>query len=159
MRRSRTDDELAQMWGEWIAGMGEWHVFGGLTYDPGRRRVADGLPVRPGADVVRSHARKWLREAKAEAAVVAVEYHKNGWPHMHPLVRLAGGGYGHELADLGQLWFKAHGYARLEVPRDQADVAAYAAKYLSKDLARGDVIFWPPTGPLTTHQHGLAVSP
>jgi cell wall-associated NlpC family hydrolase len=56
---------------------------------------------------------------------------------------------------LGQSWFRRHGYARLEAPRSPADTATYAAKYLSKDLSRGDVIFWPPRGPLSVHQQLL----
>lgn len=152
---TRSPGSLAAAWGDWIAEMGEWHVFGALTYDPKRRRQDDRGPVPPGADVVKAHARAWLRDTRAEAGVVALEYHKNGWPHLHPLVRVAGGSYGHELADLGQSWFKHHGYAKLEIPRSQGDVSAYAAKYLFKDLHQGDVIFWPPRGPLSTHQTGL----
>jgi hypothetical protein len=58
-------------------------------------------------------------------------------------------------ADLGHLWFKRHGYAKLEQPRSVNDVSAYAAKYLSKDLSRGDVIFWPLAGDLVAHQPAL----
>jgi len=150
--------EVAEAWGDWIAKMGEWHVFGALTYDQRRREVL------PGSDVARAHVRRWLRAhsrpegVSVEAAVVALEYQRNGWPHFHPLLRLRGGDHprSHEL--LGQSWFREHGYAKLERPRDQGDVAAYAAKYLVKDLARGDVIFWPPRGPLSTHQPALANS-
>jgi hypothetical protein len=91
-----------------------------------------------------------------EAAVVALEYQKNGWPHFHPLLRLPGGLQARDFAGLGQAWFREHGYARLEAPRSRDDVCVYAAKYLTKDLGRGDVIFWPLTGPLTTHQPGLS---
>lgn len=147
--------DLKTEWGKWIAGMGDWHAFGGLTYDPERRLT------RPGADVAKAHVRRWLRHwsrgshDRVEAAVVALEYQKNGWPHFHPLVRLRGGFQDGDFARLGQHWFKDHGYARLEKPRDQDDVSLYAAKYLSKDLSRGDVIFWPLSGPLTTHQAAL----
>jgi hypothetical protein len=60
------------------------------------------------------------------------------------------------MARLGQAWFKPHGYAKLERPREATAVSAYAAKYLAKDLDRGDVIFWPLRGPLTPHQPRLA---
>lgn len=138
--------------------MGEWHVFGGLTYDPERRTTV------PGSDVAKAHVRRWLREAPrqlgrdVEAAVVALEYQKNGWPHFHPLLRLAGGLQMGDFRELGQAWYRRHGYARLEAPRDQGDVAAYAAKYLTKDLARGDVVFWPQRGPLNRHQPALTGS-
>lgn len=162
MRRRELDAVVADAWGSWVADMGEWHVFGALTYDPKRRRT-DGLggPIAPGADVVRAHIRSWIRDSQRqlgrelEAAVVAVEHHKSGWPHAHPLVRVAGGLQGNEFATLGQAWFREHGYARLEQPRDRSDVCAYAAKYLAKDLSRGDVVLWPFRGSLSQHQVGL----
>lgn len=147
--------EVADAWGGWVAEMGEWHVFGALTYDQRRRLTV------PGSDVAKRHVSHWLRQAPrelgrpVEAGVVALEYQRNGWPHFHPLLRLAGGLQPGDLARLGQLWFKRHGYAKLEPPRERAAVAAYAAKYLSKDLNRGDVIFFPGTGPLTQHQPAL----
>lgn len=150
---------VADAWGEWIQGMGDWHVFGALTYDQERRRPdGRGGRIAPGADVARGHVLKWLKEAPkslgrpVEAAVVALEYQKNGWPHFHPLLRLPGGLQGNEFSQLGGAWFERHGYAKLEVPRSPSDVCAYAAKYLSKDLSRGDVIFWPLKGSLGVHQ-------
>jgi hypothetical protein len=159
----RRGNRVAEAWGEWIGGMGEWHLFGGLTYDQ-RRRREDGRGgfIAPGADVAKGHVRRWLKEAPqtlgrpVEAAVVALEYQRNGWPHFHPLLRIAGGLQGDELARLGGAWFEQHGYARLEPPRSATDVCAYAAKYLAKDLDRGDVIFWPLKGQLGTHQAALA---
>jgi hypothetical protein len=155
-------DAVTQAWGEWIAAQGPWHVFGGLTYDPAmRRRDAAGGPTAPGSDPIRAHARLWLRESdkalghRLEAAVVALEYQKSGWPHLHPLLRLAGGLQGAEFKTIGQLWFRRHGYAKLEEPLSQDDVSAYASKYLVKDLARGDVTFWPLRGGWPAHQEGL----
>jgi hypothetical protein len=162
-RPRRDHQAVADAWGDWIAGMGEWHLFGGLTYDQRRRRLdGTGMPIPPGADVARRHVLRWLGDGSerlgrpVEAAVVALEYQRNGWPHFHPLLRLPGGLAGNELQELGGLWFERHGYAKLEPPRDRADVCAYAAKYLSKDLARGDVLFWPRRGGLGVHQPGLA---
>lgn len=145
-------------WGTFIAGLGEWHVFGALTYDQRRRRQDDGTPVRPGADVAKQHVRDWLRHGgtalgrPVEAAIVALEYQKNGWPHFHPLVRIPGGLMGNEFKTLGGLWYERHGYARLEEPRDADDVCSYAAKYLSKDLDHGDLVIWPRRGPLGAHE-------
>lgn len=154
--RSRSDRLAAtDAWGSWVAEMGDWHVFGALTYDQRRRETV------PGADVAMAHVRRWLRESpraagvEVEAAVVALEYQRNGWPHFHPLMRVRGGLRDGALGALGQTWFRRHGYARLEPPRDTAAVAAYASKYLVKDLARGDVLFWPLRGSLGHHQPQL----
>jgi len=153
---------VAEAWGEWVAGLGEWHLFGGLTYDQRRRRLdAQSMPIPPGADTAKGHIFSWLEEAPkrigrpVEAAVVALEYQRNGWPHFHPLLRLAGGLQGGELEQLGGAWFRQHGYGRLEVPRERAAVCLYASKYLSKDLDRGDVLFWPRSGLLSVHQPWL----
>lgn len=152
---TRDRSQVEEAWADWVAKMGEWHVFGALTYDQRRRA---GMP---GSDVARAHVRRWLRRdvprsgLQVEAAVVALEYQKNGWPHFHPLLRLAGGDHPRSHQLLGQAWFKDHGYAKLETPRSIEDVAAYASKYLVKDLARGDVIFWPPRGSLSVHQTGM----
>lgn len=155
-------NELQDVWGGWIAGHGPWHVFGALTYDPVRRPVgAGGAPTMPPRDIALAHVRRWLRETdkaldhRLEAAVVALEYQKSGSPHFHPLLRLAGGLQGVEFREAGQAWFRRHGYAKLESPRDQGDVAAYASKYLVKDLAVGDVVFWPRRGSWPAHQPGL----
>jgi hypothetical protein len=167
---SRADRQaVTQAWGEWIAGMGRWDLFGGLTYDQRRRaprspgpqrssqvwgggqRLRYG-PGRLGAEVAWQHVNSWLEYAPkrlgrpVEAAVVALEYQRNGWPHFHPLLRLAGGLQPHDIERLGSLWVERHGYNRLEPPRNRQDVCAYAAKYLSKDLGRGDILFWPPAG-------------
>lgn len=151
--------EVTAAWGQWVAAKGPWHVFGALTYDQ-RRRPSDGRGgyLAPGHDVVFAHARRWLRESnrhlerRVEAAVLALEYQKNGFPHLHPLVRLSGGLLGNEFFEMGQTWYRDHGFAKLEAPRDEAAVAQYASKYLVKDLARGDVLLWPLRGPWPAHQ-------
>src|SRR5689334_7729786 len=143
--------------------MGEWHVFGGLTYDQRRQRGGQALGVRPGRDVVVRHALSWLRDGQKslgrpiEAGVLALEYQKNGWPHLHPLLRLAGGLGPGDIARLGTLWFQKHGGNKLEAPRTSQDVCAYASKYLVKDLSRGDVVLWPLRGPLTSHQPSVGL--
>jgi len=145
-------DDVRQCWGRWIAGLGEWHLFGGITYDP-RTVVA-----RPSNAAVRRDVSRWLGYSPGhpgvfvEAAVVAIELQGNEWPHAHPLLRLRGGLGPGAISALGQAWFQRHGWAQLERPKEARAVAEYAAKYLSKDLDRGDVIFWPRRGWLTGHQ-------
>jgi len=93
-------------------------------------------------------ATRWLGRGQVAlrrelTGVLALEHHKNGTPHVHPLVRVRGGLQGDEFATLGQLWFQQHGYAKLEAPRSREDVCEYAAKYLSKDVAEGSIVLWP----------------
>lgn len=157
---------MEEEWGKWIASQGEWHVFGALTYDP-RKRPHDHrwpyLERQATGPECMDHARRWINESKrrlprVEAAVIAMEWTKLGVPHLHPLVRVAGGLQGNEFATLGQVWFERHGYAFLERPRDQAAVSAYASKYLTKQLSRGDVFIWPSHGPLDRHQPRLTLA-
>lgn len=162
MRTNRKQDIVSEAWGQWVAGLGEWHAFGGLTYDPQRVVVGShqSLRARPHPEAVVKHLRSWLQESnrrldgRLEAAVVAVEAHKSGWPHAHPLIRLAGGLQYADLATVGQVWYERRGYAKLEAPKSIDAVSAYAAKYLSKDVQRGDVFLWPERGALTTVQLG-----
>lgn len=177
--------DVAAAWGEWVGSLGEWHLFGGLTYDQRRRpvvppgmqrgdgrlrlgprlsedgRVRLGGDRRPGRDAAVANVGYFLREGqrrlgrRIEAAVIALEYQKNGWPHFHPLLRLEGGLQDGDIRQLGPLWFKIAGYGRLEVPRAASEVCAYASKYLSKGLDQGDVVLWPPRGDLRDHQLGL----
>lgn len=138
--------------GEWISGMTGWSLFGTLTYDPDRCRLIpgrrDGERSMPGLDVVRRHAYTWLRSGPAavgrpvEAAVVGMERHKSGWPHLHTLLKLPGGVHRGDLVGMGHAWYATHGFAKLELPRSRDDVAGYVAKYLSKDIGTNDMIFF-----------------
>lgn len=172
-----TERERARdAWSNWVMGLREWHLFGGLTFDQRRKKRVPPGPQRFGevtregprltedgrvrlgdvplsADVARGRVRSFLRDGeqllgRRMAAVVALEYQKNGWPHFHPLLSIERGLQGGEIAALGGLWFRHCGGNRLEVPASTSDVCAYAAKYLSKGLDRGDVLFWPERGPL-----------
>lgn len=155
---------VAEAWGEWVCSMGEWHLFGALTYDPRRYVMSSrSTPARgPHPEAVGKHVRAWLRESSKrlnrpiEAVVVAIEAHKSGWPHAHPLLRLAGGLQPHDVITIGEVWFERRGYVKLEAPRNVQDVAEYAAKYLSKDVLQGDILLWPPAGGLDRHQPALS---
>jgi hypothetical protein len=128
-----------------------------LTLDPNRTR-ADGSPAwrsstrGPSRESVEKLVRFWHREVSKTlgqevAAVVAIESHKNGWPHCHPLLSVPGGlTRGDEIKVLGGKWFELAGYANLEFPRDQDAVAGYASKYLTKDYAAGEVMLLGPLG-------------
>jgi hypothetical protein len=121
----------------------------------------DGTPVQPAMtrDVAESFVRRWLRGCERDwlgplTAVAALEYHKNGWPHFHSLIHRPDGFVATERAALVATWEELAGYCRIEEPRSVADCAAYAAKYLTKDLARGTVLFWPAAGHLPGHPDG-----
>lgn len=112
------------------------------------------LSSRPLArDVALSRVTWFFREGERRlgrqlSGVVALEFHKNGWPHFHPLISLEGGLQDGDVKVLGPLWTARCGYNRLEPPHSAGAVASYASKYLSKGLDSGDVVFWPERGRL-----------
>jgi hypothetical protein len=166
-----------QAWGDWVASLREWDLFGGLTFDP-RRAVrphppgsqrfskATRTPARLteagslslqdqpiSVEIARSRARNFLLQAEVAlnrriAAVIALEAHRNGWPHFHPLLSIEGGLQDGDIRKLSYLWFNDSGYNRFEVPRDAGAVARYASKYLVKGLDSGDLVIWPDRGPM-----------
>lgn len=118
--------------------------------DP-RIRLTSARPMA--RDVAVAKVRHFFREGQRRLGrelrgIVALEYHQNGWPHFHPLLKVEGGLQGGEVKTLGGLWYAECGGNRLERPRSVGDVTAYAAKYLSKGLDRGDVVIWPERGRL-----------
>jgi hypothetical protein len=138
--------------GEFIAAMGPWDLFGGLTFDQRRCRhervwgMAGGrIPCRIPIDSAKMRFQSYVRAAERRLGrrveyVAALESHRNGWPHLHPLLRLEGGLLAGDIEALGGLWYRRQGYGRLEVPRSAQDVTEYCAKYLSKDLGSGDLL-------------------
>lgn len=146
---------VREAWADWVMQMGEWHLFGTLTYreTPGRGK--------PHPEAVERHIQGWLGGAgkligrPVEAAVVGVERHRSSWPHAHAVMRLPGGLRTHDVVALGQSWFAPHGFAKLELPKSRDDVVAYVCKYVTKDLEQGNLILWPPRGSLGVHQAGL----
>jgi hypothetical protein len=78
------------------------------------------------------------------AAVFAIEQHKSGALHVHGLVGFLDGQSVlleerlHKLIVATQAWYRANGYARvewIETEKDQAAIAAYCAKYMTKDIS------------------------
>lgn len=168
--------ELAEAWAGFIATARPWDYAATLTFDPKRREPVPPGPQRTGTkhrlqwptrltedprvrlrvltrDVADALVRAWLRaneRATGEpiAAVVAMEYHKNGAPHFHGLLGRNGGFSPAERAFLEETWNDLAGFCRIEEPRSVEDCAAYASKYLVKDLARGCILLHPPHGNL-----------
>lgn len=139
----------SQQWGEWVGSLRRWDVFGGLTY---RDQLRPGDPYRLRGprplELVKRDVEYLTREFKrqtgrrVEATVAAIESHQNGWPHVHPLMGVEGFTDG-DLRLLWGIWYEKHGAGKLSVPRSQDDVSRYAAKYLAKDIGRGDVVILP----------------
>jgi hypothetical protein len=140
----------SEAYGAFVASIRRWDVFGGLTY----RSQASGTDAtrlrgpRP-LELVKRDVEWWIREVRrqahleVEAAVVAIESHRSGWPHIHPLLGLRGGLQEGDLKRLWQVWYERYGGGKLSAPRSQGEVSAYACKYLTKDIARGDVMILP----------------
>jgi hypothetical protein len=171
---------VRQAMGDWILSQVRPSVFGGLTHDPRRRvvklaaqradkrgftrlaaRLTDGDTPRRLADVpigrdpAVARVFEWLTACeqatgKGIAGLVALEYHRNGAPHFHPLLELAGGLDQGDIVKMGLPWYRANGGNRLQVPRSEGEAAAYCAKYVCKQPEHGDLLFWPRGGELRT---------
>jgi hypothetical protein len=77
--------------------------------------------------------------------VIALERQKNGNPHSHNLLRSPVPDSRLPVGTLESIASRTGGFCRLEVPRSQADVANYCAKYSIKE---GELFFtpnWTPT--------------
>ena len=150
-RRELTRAATSAM-GDWISQLAPWTLFGGLTFDPKRceqeRVFGTLIPRRIPVDVAAGRFKRWMRASEKALGrgivyVAALESHKNGWPHLHPLLSLEGGIQAGDVATLGVLWFQANGFGRLEIPRSMEDVSGYCAKYLAKDYATGALLLSP----------------
>ena len=150
-RRELTRAATSAM-GDWISQLAPWTLFGGLTFDPKRceqeRVFGTLIPRRIPVDVAAGRFKRWMRASEKALGrgivyVAALESHKNGWPHLHPLLALEDGLQAGDVATLGGLWFQVNGFGRLEAPRSIEDVSGYAAKYLAKDYATGALLLSP----------------
>ena len=136
--KARARGEFAQ----WIAGAYEWHYFGGLTFDqrrvPQERLWGDTwVPRRISRDVAVARAKRFMRQAEKALGrrlvmVVALEAHRNGWPHFHPLIHVEGGRRRGDLQTIGPVWYELNGYEHLEL-RFPEQAARYCGKYMVKD--------------------------
>lgn len=165
-----------QAFADWVAGLRRWDLTITLTFDPKRRAVVPPGPQFAGqrlrisprvteagvrlsdvslsGDVAQRRVKRWLRECQEAlgrriCGIICLENHKSGEPHFHGLLGLDGGLQMGDVRTLSGLWFSRNGYNRLEVPLSVGDCAKYAAKYMSKDLREGGVMFWPEIGSLT----------
>src|SRR3972149_163571 len=150
-RRELTRAATSAM-GDWISQLAPWTLFGGLTFDPKRceqeRVVGTLIPRRIPVDVAAGRFKRWMRASEKALGrgivyVAALESHKNGWPHLHPLLSLEGGIQAGDVATLGMLWFQANGVGRLEVPRAMEAGRGDAAKSLAKAYATGPLLLSP----------------
>lgn len=62
-----------------------------------------------------------------------MEAQKNGWPHSHPLIHVAGGRRRGDLQRIGPVWYDLNGYEHLEPIRRPEEAARYCAKYMVKE--------------------------
>lgn len=145
-------DGMRDVWGEFIASLRPWTLFGTLTYDrdryaqwvaSSRKRSGyrDGISDVVPLDTAERHFLSYVDGlgqllGHGVEYVDALEFHKDGWPHHHVLLD-TGEVHQGDIAAVGQRWFKRFGWNDLSEPRSQLDVCSYAAKYLSKDVMLG----------------------
>ena len=155
----RIAHEAREAWGQWLSAA-PWDVFVTLT-DPGyphpetmvkrsrylEAKVNDSL-----------YGRGWKRRGEGIETVTGLERQKRGSVHTHAIWRLPD----HDAGDRGQFslahWQKfaseLGGFAWLQVPRDQADVAHYVAKYVVKD---GELVLGDTFNPAAPRTYGCSL--
>jgi len=109
------------------------------------------LPRKVGVDGTREAFQNFIRRGRKALGrgieyAAAIESQKNGWPHLHPLLKVEEGLRGGDIAALGRIWWEEYGLNKLAAPRSQNDVAGYCAKYLVKDVACGELLLSPRLG-------------
>jgi len=113
------------------------------------------LPRKVSVDGTREAFQNFIRRGRKALGrgieyAAAIESQKNGWPHLHPLLKVEEGLRGGDIAALGRIWWEEYGLNKLAAPRSQNDVAGYCAKYLVKDLASGELLLSPRLGAAET---------
>jgi hypothetical protein len=132
---------------------GDWNRRGASRFSwRDQERKSDGSVVRGSGLVhresVEADVKQWVRDSAAligrriEYVIALERQHFTGQWHAHPLLD-CGGVDDLEREAMGRMWFDRHGLSKLEYPRDSGDAAAYAAKYLAKDMERGDILLSP----------------
>lgn len=136
-----------QAMGGWLAELAPWTLFPTFTYDV--RRLPGASTASPG-NVSRWKAMRDLEQFLKEAygalrrpvdGIIALETHENGSYHAHGLLAPARGLQEGDIATVGQVWFRRHGYfkcVRIEGPKTAEEKAVYCSKYMSKDA--GDLV-------------------
>lgn len=130
---------------EWMGALAPWDLYATLTYD--QRRFDDDAGDGTCDAYVRSF-QACARDVEAYrsalsavlhrevTAAVAIEAHRNGWPHAHALLAMDGvNSLGFVRA--GRLWWDNHGFAlisRVDLSRSYS-LAAYITKYFTKQNA------------------------
>src|SRR3989304_476937 len=117
-RRELTGAATSAM-GDWISQLAPWTLFGGPTFDPERwtqeRVFGTLIPRRIPVDVAAGRFKRWMRASEKALGrgivyVAALESHKNGWPHLHPLLSLEGGIQAGGGGTPGGVGHRANGY-------------------------------------------------
>lgn len=121
------------------------------------------LPRKVSVDGTREAFQNFIRRGRKALGrhieyAAAIESQKNGWPHLHPLLKLEEGLRGGDIAALGRIWWEEYGLNKLAAPRSQNDVAGYCAKYLVKDLASGELLLSPRLGAAETRDLAPAIA-
>jgi hypothetical protein len=121
------------------------------------------LPRKVGVDSTRKAFQNFITRGRKALGrrieyAAAVESQKNGWPHLHPLLKVEDGLRAGDMAALGRIWWQEYGLNKLAAPRSQEDVAGYCAKYLTKDLASGALLLSPRLGQRKPETSLLAIA-
>jgi len=140
LSQSSTDQDLKQVWGEWISGLAEWDWFVTMTFrDP---RPSAGTWTKPGWGLAKKAWRNFLEVSTpaidARQWVRCFEVQKwRGVPHIHALV--AGVDPSVRRMDMVDWCWREYGMARVLQYDPGLGAGYYLCKYLTKEL--GDIDF------------------
>ena len=134
----------------WLANLARWDYYATLTYDPARTGTYADHPSQEKRPIsVETCTRHFIEYHRAISALfdcsiraaAAVERTKQGWPHVHALLNVAGVSRA-VLRRAGQHWYQNHGYARISPVEyeNRHAVTAYLLKYFTKQDCQVEMV-------------------
>jgi hypothetical protein len=108
-------------------------LYESLLQEALRRDLATRASASSKAKGVWPNLYRKKRRAAVPVYVLGIEEHQDGVIHLHALVRLPAMLSKASRRAAHGVWWTRHGFARIEPPKSQGEVASYVSKYVVKD--------------------------